>query len=91
MADGNWSLADAKAKLSEVVDCALREGLQRITRHGRRAVVVVTEDEWDRVSGGGRTLKDVLLDPKVRGLMTDEEREVMLFRDPADQGRSVQF
>jgi prevent-host-death family protein len=53
MADGSWSLADAKAKLSEVVDRAMREGPQRITRHGRPAVVVVTEDEWSRVSGRG--------------------------------------
>jgi antitoxin Phd len=91
MADGSWSLADAKAKLGEVVDRAMREGPQRITRHGRPAVVVVTEDEWSRVSGRGRTLKDVLLDPNVRGLMTDEEREVMLFRDPANQGRPIAF
>ncbi len=51
MADGSWSLADAKAKLSEVVDRAMREGPQRITRHGRPAVVhgltVVTRNVKD--------------------------------------------
>ena len=90
MADGSWGLADAKAKLSEVVDRAMREGPQHITKHGRPAVVLVTEDEWERVSGG-RTLKHVLTDPRVRGLMTDEERQAMLFRDPADQGRVIEF
>ena len=36
-----WTLADAKAHLSEVVESALKKGPQVITRHGRKAVVVV--------------------------------------------------
>ncbi len=36
-----WKLQDAKARLSEVVDRALREGPQIVTRHGEKAVVVV--------------------------------------------------
>jgi prevent-host-death family protein len=43
-----WTLADAKAHLSEVVDSALKKGPQVITRHGRKAVVVVAAEEWER-------------------------------------------
>jgi len=36
-----WKLQDAKARFSEVVDRALRDGPQVVTRHGENAVVVV--------------------------------------------------
>lgn len=44
----SWKVAEAKARFSELIDKALREGAQEITRHGKRAVVVVAADEWDR-------------------------------------------
>jgi antitoxin Phd len=37
----SWKLQDAKARFSEVVDRALRDGPQIVTRHGENAVVVV--------------------------------------------------
>ena len=43
-----WTVADAKAKFSEVLDKAEREGPQRITRHGRTAAIVVAAKEWRR-------------------------------------------
>lgn len=47
MAD-TWSVAEAKAKFSEVLDRAARKGPQTVTRHGRPAAVVVATDEWER-------------------------------------------
>ena len=44
----SWKVAEAKARLSELIEKALHEGAQEITRHGRRAVVVVAAKEWDR-------------------------------------------
>ena len=41
-----WALQDAKAKFSEVVDRALTEGQQEVTRHGRPAVVVVAQERF---------------------------------------------
>jgi prevent-host-death family protein len=46
-----WSVAEAKAKLSEVIDRALEEGPQAITRNGRPALVVVSSEEWARETG----------------------------------------
>jgi prevent-host-death family protein len=44
-----WRLQDAKARLSEVVRQAQQQGPQRVTLHGRDAVVVVRADEFDRM------------------------------------------
>jgi prevent-host-death family protein len=41
-------VAEAKARFSELIDRAHQEGAQEITRHGKRAVVVVPAKEWDR-------------------------------------------
>ncbi|HXT35671.1 MAG TPA: type II toxin-antitoxin system Phd/YefM family antitoxin [Chloroflexota bacterium] len=43
-----WTVADAKAKFSEVMDRARSDGPQMITRKGRPAVVIVAAEEWDR-------------------------------------------
>src|SRR5215217_3170071 len=44
-----WRLQDAKARLSEVVRQARERGPQRVTLHGRDAVVIVRADEFDRM------------------------------------------
>jgi prevent-host-death family protein len=43
-----WAVASAKAHLSAVIDHALNDGPQTITRSGRKAVVVVSAEEWAR-------------------------------------------
>jgi prevent-host-death family protein len=45
-----WSVAEAKARFSEVVDRARSEGPQLVTRNGRDAAVIVSAEEWARVS-----------------------------------------
>lgn len=57
-----WRLQDAKARFSELVRRARETGPQRVTVHGKDAVVVVDADEWDRLSKpvSGRDLVDAL-------------------------------
>jgi prevent-host-death family protein len=57
-----WRLQDAKARFSEVVRRAQQRGPQRVTLHGRDAVVVVRVDEFDRMQRpvSGRDLVRVL-------------------------------
>jgi prevent-host-death family protein len=43
-------LKDAKASLSAVIDEAMRGKPAVITRHGKRQAVVVSYDEWERLS-----------------------------------------
>jgi prevent-host-death family protein len=43
-----WTVKEAKAKFSEVVDKARTQGPQTITKNGRTAVVIVSAEEWSR-------------------------------------------
>jgi len=43
-----WTVASAKAHLSELIERALSEGPQTITRRGRPVVVVVATPDWER-------------------------------------------
>ena len=59
----NWQLQDAKARFSEFLDTALREGPQVVTRRGMEAAVLVPVEEWRRLQGAVRPgLKELLLD-----------------------------
>ena len=49
-----WTVAEAKAKFSEVIDRAMSEGPQTVTRKGRTAVVVVDASEWQRKTNARR-------------------------------------
>jgi prevent-host-death family protein len=57
----DWKLADAKTKLSEVVRRALTEGPQRVLRRND-TVVVLAEEEYERLVGSRLGFKDFLLD-----------------------------
>lgn len=56
-----WTLQDAKNKFSEVVERARHEGPQRVQRHGKDAVYVVSSEEWSRMQGSKQSLADFLL------------------------------
>jgi prevent-host-death family protein len=43
-------LRDAKARLSAVIDDALRGETSVITRHGKREAVILSFKEWQRLS-----------------------------------------
>ena len=58
MDTGIWTVAQAKAKLSEVIESAHTKGPQTITRNGRRAAVVVDAEEWERKTQRSGTLAD---------------------------------
>jgi antitoxin Phd len=45
-----WQLQEAKARFSEVFRLARERGPQRVTRHGRAAVVVLPAEEYERLS-----------------------------------------
>ena len=45
-----WQLQDAKNRFSEVVNKALKNGPQVVTRHGTESVVIVSVEEFRRLS-----------------------------------------
>ena len=70
----SWKVAEAKAHFSELIDKALHEGAQEITRHGRRAVVVVSATEWDRRAKRKETLVEFLDKSPLKGSGLEIER-----------------
>jgi len=62
-----WSVQDAKARFSEMLDICLNEGPQVISRRGVDAAVLVPIDQWRRLLGDAPTLKDLLLSDHARG------------------------
>ena len=55
-----WQLQSAKQKFSELVDRAVSEGPQVVTRHGREVVVVVSIDEYRKLRGPNKDFKQFL-------------------------------
>jgi antitoxin Phd len=49
-----WRLQDAKAQFSAVVDAALSGEAQLVTRRGKRVVVVLDANEYERLRHGER-------------------------------------
>ena len=67
MDTGIWTVAQAKAKLSEVIENALTQGPQTITRNGRRTAVIVDAEEWERKTRRSGTLADFFKASPLRG------------------------
>jgi prevent-host-death family protein len=57
-----WQLQEAKRRFSEVVRRALDRGPQVVTRHGRKAVVVLAAEEFERLTRKKLDLRRFLLD-----------------------------
>lgn len=84
MSAGTWTVAEANAKFSEVVERARVNGPQTITRNGRIAVVVVSAEEWERKTRRTGNLAEFLAGSPLPGSgleitrMKDDPREVDL-------------
>lgn len=72
--DTNWTVARAKAKLSEVIERA-QSSPQTITRNGKPSVVVVSAEEWQRKTTRKGTLAEFLLASPLRGTDIEVERQ----------------
>lgn len=56
-----WQLQEAKAKFSELVQRAMEEGPQAVTRHGKDVVVVISAEEFARLQKGTPDLRETLM------------------------------
>jgi len=57
----NWQVQTAKQRFSELVERAVTEGPQIVTKHGRETVVVVEIGEYRRLLGVPMDFKEFLL------------------------------
>jgi prevent-host-death family protein len=74
-----WQIQEAKAKFSELVQKAIDEGPQTVTRRGRGVVVVLSAEEFDLMTKRQIDLKDLL--PYLAPDEVDLERDKSLPRD----------
>jgi len=76
-----WQLQEAKNKFSELVEQALRNGAQIVTRHGRRVVVVLPYTDYAKMTRPEGNLADFLMRSPMAGLELDIDRDRSLPRD----------
>jgi prevent-host-death family protein len=81
-----WQLQDAKARFSEVFRLAREHGPQRVTRHGKEAVVVLHAEEYARLTKPARrgSLARFFAESPLRGSGIDLDR-------PRDFGRKIEL
>lgn len=72
--DDIWTVAEAKAKFSEVLDRALSDGPQTITRNGKTTAVIVSAEEWARRVKREGTLAEFFANSPLRGSGLETER-----------------
>lgn len=62
-----WTVAEAKAKFSSLLEKARSEGPQKITKHGRTAAVVVAAEQWEEKSERKGSLAEFFASSPLRG------------------------
>jgi antitoxin Phd len=71
----SWQLQDAKARLSEVVKKAAKEGPQHITLHGAPAAVVLSAAEYQRLQKRPQRFIDFVRSSPLKGVELDLTRD----------------
>ena len=80
-----WQLQEAKNRFSQVVERALEQGPQIITRHGIEAVIVLSYQEYRRMLLSQSKLSEFFRDSPLAGGALD------LSRDKRGWSRDIQL
>lgn len=78
---GTWQLQAAKARLSEVIKKAAKEGPQSITVHGEPTAVVLSNEEYERLRHPRGSFVEFMRLSPLYGLDLDLERHQTLTRE----------
>lgn len=76
-----WQLQDAKSRFSELVERTLRNGAQIVTRRGKKVVVMLSYEEYRRLTAPRGNLAQFLLDSPLAGSELPIERDRSLPRE----------
>jgi len=79
--DREWQLQEAKNRLSQVVDSALRDGPQTITLRGKPAAVVVSFDEYRKLTLPRTALSQFFRQSPLHDVELDISRSTDLSRE----------
>lgn len=81
----SWQVQEAKARFSELLNAAIEEGPQTVTRRGVDAAVLVPIEEWHRLQNAARpSLKSLLLAPAPRFTLRIPPRGKYRSRKPVE-------
>lgn len=75
-----WQLQDAKSKFSELVERARSQGVQIVTRRGKKTVAVVPYEEYEKLTHQSGSLSQFLLSSPLPGSHIQIERDKSLPR-----------
>ena len=75
-----WQLQEAKARLSEVIKKAKKEGPQSITVHGSPTAVVISSREYKKLKHPRRSFVEFMRRSPLYGVDLDLKREQTLTR-----------
>ncbi len=81
---GNWQIQSAKARFSEVFRLARSAGPQRITRQGKEAVVMISDEHYQRLTSKSRQPKSLVQffrESPLAGIELDLKRDTDTGRD----------
>ena len=76
-----WQLQDAKNRFSELVNEALQEGPQTVTRRGEEVVVVLSKGEYKKMVQSQTSLLEFFRRSPLVGLELDLDRDRSFPRD----------
>ena len=76
-----WQLQEAKARLSEVIKQASKEGPQTITMRGEPTAVVISRDEYERIKHPRGSFVEFMRKSPLYGVDIDLKREQTLTRE----------
>ncbi len=76
-----WQLQDAKSKFSHLVKEARQNGPQIVTKHGKKAVVVMSFEEYEQIAKPKTDLVSFLQNSPLYALDIDLTRDKELPRD----------
>jgi prevent-host-death family protein len=77
----NWQLQEAKARFSELVNRATSDGPQHITVHGKPAVVVLSEKEYNKLKSPKISFIEFINRSPIKGVKLDIKRDKSSNRD----------
>jgi len=76
-----WQLQEAKAKFSEVVKLANKEGPQEITMRGQPTAILISLDDFKKISEKKPSLVSLMRSSPLVGINIDLQRDQSLTRD----------
>jgi prevent-host-death family protein len=71
-----WQLQEAKNKFSEVVDQAVKNGPQEITRHGKKTAVILSMKDYRALVGRKGNLVDFFRDSPLREITIERNKDL---------------